>query len=153
MSLNRLPGADVFEQAPRPVGDRDRAQGVALAPAARAGSTTATDAPSPIACLIAAASANPDAPPPAMTTSKTGAGSAIADASFSAIVGRIRSPISALGRAAPFSSPNSIFSRLCGAISDSLTARPEAPCGGGAATARRELMADTKLFFCATNIQ
>ena len=65
-------------------------KGFALGPAGAPGSTTATDAPCPIACLIAAASAKPDAPPPAMTTSKTGAGSAIADASFRPIVGRIR---------------------------------------------------------------
>ena len=77
LRLDRLPGADLFEQTPRPIGDRDRAQRACAGPAGGPGSTTATDAPCPIACLIAAASANPDAPPPAMTTSKMGAGSAM----------------------------------------------------------------------------
>ena len=74
--------------------------GLALGPAGCPGSTTATDAPCPIACLIAAASASPDAPPPAMTTSKMGAGSANADASFRPVVGRTTSPYRLLGRRA-----------------------------------------------------
>ena len=72
LRLDRRPGADLFEQAPRPIGDRDRAQRASARRAWRPGSTTAIDAPFRIACLIAAASAKPDAPPPAMTTSEMG---------------------------------------------------------------------------------
>src|SRR5258708_2218436 len=86
--------------------------GLALGRAGCPGSTTATDAPCPIACLIAAASASPDAPPPAMTTSKIGAGSANADASFRPIVARIGNPYRVLGRRAISESGFHLFKGL-----------------------------------------
>jgi hypothetical protein len=64
--------------------------GVALAPGGGAESTRAIETPLRIACLTAAASARPDAPAPATTTSKMGVGSPMGLGSFPSIVGWMR---------------------------------------------------------------
>ena len=132
MSLDRLPGADVFKQTPRPVGDRDRPQ---WGGARRGGRRRIDDGDGrafPHRLLDRGCKRQ---------SGRAAAGDDdVEDGSGFGHVRRLlpvhcradQKPHNGSWAAAPFSSPDSIFSRRCGAISESLTARPEAYTDGRA---------------------
>ena len=123
LRLDRRPGADMIEQAPRPVGDRDRAQRAC----ARPGGGRRIDDGDGRALAHRLLDRGRE-----RQSGRAAAGDDdVEDGSGFGQCGRLLpahcrtddKSIPALGPHAPFSSPDLIFSRRCGAISESLSGR------------------------------